>query len=92
MENKKHYTFSGYDSNMNPTYRVKKGYNCEVDAVLRCYQLNLSPQSIHKAVAYKCPTCGRWHIGHNNVTLTNDIREKISIKFEHFKRIHGIKS
>ena len=92
MNDNSHFTIYGYDANGKPLYKVKKGFITEIDALVRCFQLNLAPHSIHKAVAYKCNKCGKWHIGHhNNVVLTNTERQKIKIKFELFKLINNIK-
>ena len=91
MDKNPHYTFDRYDAEMKPQYKPKKGFKTEIEAVFRCYQLNLLPHSIHKAVAYKCPKCGMWHIGHNNITLTDKRREQIRVDFKHFKKVHGFK-
>lgn len=90
--NNGHMTIYAYDGDRKPLYKSKKGYNSENEALLKCYQLNISPYTIHKAVVYKCSVCGKWHIGHHsNVDLTAEDKEKIRIKFEKFKAINRIK-
>ena len=92
MNDNSHYTIYAYDSERKPLYKAKKGFLTEIEAVLRCFQINLAPHSIHKVVAYKCDKCGKWHIGHhNNIVLTEAERQKIRVKFEHFKVINNIK-
>lgn len=92
MNDNSHYTIYGYDAERKPLYKAKKGFLTEIDAVLRCFQINLAPHSIHKVVAYKCAKCGKWHIGHhNNITLTEAERQKIRVKFERFKVVNNIK-
>ena len=91
MENSKHYKFEGYDKDMNKRMVPKKAYPNEVSAQIACYELNLKPHSIHKIVCYKCPTCGKWHLGHHsNKQLTDDDRSKIRKKYEKFKIIHHL--
>ena len=91
MENSKHYKFEGYDKDMNKRMIPKKAYPNEVSAQIACYELNLKPHSIHKIVCYKCPTCGKWHLGHHsNKQLTDDDRSKIRKKYEKFKIIHHL--
>ena len=92
MNENSHYTIYAYDALGKPLYKAKKGFLTEIEAVLRCFQINLAPHSIHKVVAYKCDKCGKWHIGHHkNITLTDAERQKIKVKFEHFKVINNIK-
>ena len=91
MENSKHYKFEGYDTDMNKRMVPKKAYPNEVSAQIACYELNLKPHSIHKIVCYKCPTCGKWHLGHHsNKQLTDDDRSKIRKQYEKFKILHSI--
>ena len=91
MENSKHYKFEGYDKDMNKRMIPKKAYPNEVSAQIACYELNLKHHSIHKIVCYKCPTCGKWHLGHHsNKQLTDDDRSKIRKQYEKFKILHDI--
>ena len=91
MENSKHYKFEGYDKDMNKRMVPKKAYPNEVSAQIACYEINLKPHSIHKIVCYKCPTCGKWHLGHHsNKQLTDDDRSKIRTQYEKFKILHHI--
>ena len=91
MENSKHYKFEGYDKDMNKRMVPKKAYPNEVSAQIACYEINLKPHSIHKIVCYKCPTCGKYHLGHHsNKQLTDDDRSKIRKQYEKFKILHNI--
>ena len=36
--------------------------------------LNTKENIIHKMIAYKCSTCGKWHIGNNGSELTEEDR------------------
>lgn len=91
MENSKHYKFEGYDKDMNKRMIPKKSYPDEIKAQMVCYELNLNPNNIHKIVCYKCPTCGKWHLGHHSwKQLTDDDRSKIRKQYEKFKILHNI--
>ena len=91
MENSKHYKFEGYDKDMNKRMIPKKAYPNEVSAQIACYEINLKPHSIHKIVCYKCPTCGKYHLGHHsNKQLTDDDRSKIRKQYEKFKILRRI--
>lgn len=48
-------------------------------AIAEARSLNLSEKQIHKAVAYKCSVCHKWHIGKSNKVLT----EKDVKKYKH---------
>ena len=91
MEGSKHYKFEGYDKDMNKRMVPKKAYSNEIEAQIACYELNLKPHNIHKIVCYKCPTCGKWHLGHHSwKQLTEDDRSKIRKQYEKFKILHSI--
>lgn len=59
----------------------------EKDAVRECYRLNSKPTQTHKAVAYKCPTCGMFHIGQKHAVLTNEDREDYARRLKMLKFI-----
>ena len=91
MESLKHYKFEGYDNDMNKRIVPKKSYQDEIKAQIACYELNLKTHNIHKIVCYKCPTCGKWHLGHHSgKQLTDDDRSKIRKQYEKFKILHRI--
>lgn len=84
-----HYTIQGYDSNGNKLLKPKKGYNTEVDAQMVCFFLNTRKETIHKAVTYKCCTCGKWHIGHHKgKELTDADKEKILRQWNKWKVVN----
>ena len=51
----------------------KKAFT-EKEAVKKCYELNSSEFTIHQFVAYKCVSCGKFHIGHTKVVLSEEKR------------------
>lgn len=69
----------------------KLGYNTENEALNAARNLNIMPKTIHKFVAYKCISCGKWHVGRNNTILTDEEKEKIRKKmFENKENIWKI--
>lgn len=80
---KKCYTLDYYDSNLQPHYRPKKRYD-EKTAYekAKVYNAQNAETMTHKIVAYKCPCCGYWHLGHNKVALTDKKREKMKNKIK----------
>lgn len=63
-----------------PVYTKKVVYNNDRDAIEAARRLNTNIQQIHKAVAYKCPKCHKWHVGRNHTILTDKDRK-------HYKEI-----
>lgn len=76
---KKHWTVEGFSINGSRTYKVKKSYETELKAQKICFEINLKPETIHKLITYKCPVCGKWHIGHHNDKVLDD-EEKTKIQ------------
>lgn len=54
----------------------KRAYATEMDALTTARFLNTRPNVIHKMIAYKCTTCGKWHIGRTFKELTEKDRKK----------------
>ena len=84
---KRHWTANGFDTEGNRLYREKRVYETEREAVLTCFRINLNEtdtKNIHKVAAYKCPVCGKWHIGHTTTLLTLKTREKIAKQYKNF--------
>ena len=48
----------------------KRAYDTDKQAIAEARSLNLSEKQIHKAIAYKCSICHKWHIGKSNKVLT----------------------
>ena len=48
----------------------KTAYDTDKEAITAARKMNLKGKQIHKAVAYKCKVCGKWHIGRNKTLLT----------------------
>ena len=90
--NKKHWTPEGFTADGSRTYKVKKSYETELRAQKICFEINLKPETIHKLVAYKCPVCNKWHIGHH-ASKYLDEKDKIKIQkqYNEWKIIHGIR-
>ena len=80
--NSKHMTFWYYDKDHNPVYKSKKAYNSEHDALIAAFNINIRPETIKKIVAYKCPVCNKWHLGHNNTILSTYEKNKIKERFK----------
>jgi len=88
---KKHWTPEGFNDDGSITYKVKRSFDTELKAQEICFKINLRSDTIHKLVAYKCPVCGGWHIGHNNTILEDNDKKKIKKQFNEWKIIHNIK-
>lgn len=54
--------------------KPKKSYETEKDALKIARFLNTQENIIHKMIAYKCSTCGKWHVGNNGSELTEEDR------------------
>lgn len=54
----------------------KKSFETEADALKMARFLNTKENVIHKMVAYKCVTCGKWHIGGGGKVLTEKDRKE----------------
>ena len=54
--------------------KPKKSYETEKEALKIARFLNTQENIIHKMIAYKCSTCGKWHIGNNGSELTEEDR------------------
>ena len=54
--------------------KPKKSYATEKEALKIARFLNTQENIIHKMIAYKCSTCGKWHIGNNGSELTEEDR------------------
>lgn len=61
-------------------YKDKIKYDTDKEAIEEAIRMNCMDKTIHKNVAYKCPTCGKWHIGRNKTVLTEDEKKKIRKK------------
>lgn len=72
--NRSHYKIMGEN------ITAKKGYDTEAEALNAARNLNIMPKTIHKFVAYKCASCGKWHVGRNNTVLTDEEKDKIRKK------------
>lgn len=69
-KNEKCETFYHIGSNGEKVMKSKQKYETDKEAIEEARKLNCFPESIHKAVAYKCNTCGKWHVGRTNKELT----------------------
>jgi hypothetical protein len=58
-------------------------------AIIAAKSLNSRNNATHKAVAYKCNKCYKYHVGRSKSPL---VRERKNITLEDFKRINQIKS
>ena len=65
----------------------KKSYESEKLALRAARFLNTKENIIHKMVAYKCETCGKWHVGRNNTELTDEDRKYYKQLLEREKKM-----
>jgi hypothetical protein len=82
QQNTKCTTFKYIDENGNKVEKPKKPFDSEKEAFKRACFLNAYGSSIHKLAAYKCWTCGKWHIGRTPHELTKEDREKYKLKYK----------
>ena len=54
--------------------KPKKSYETEKEALNIARFLNTKENIIHKMIAYKCSTSGKWHVGSNDKELTEEDR------------------
>ena len=80
MENKMY--FREKNSHYRLDGKPKVGYMLESDAVIRCYQANMSDSQVRKLNPYKCRTCGMWHIGESGKMLSQSDKDKIRTKYK----------
>jgi hypothetical protein len=73
----------GFDGKLVP----KQAYKTEMDALTTARFLNTCPNVIHKMIAYKCDTCGQWHIGRTYKELTDKDRKKAAEMLERYKHV-----
>lgn len=73
--NKQCETFSHIGTNGEKVMKQKQKYDTDKEAIEEARKLNSLPETIHKAVAYKCGTCGKWHVGRTTKVLTEKERE-----------------
>lgn len=69
---------------------VKKTFDTENEAIETARFLNTKQNTTHKIVAYKCDTCGKWHVGNNGKRLFNDVRKKYQEKIKNMKLFNKI--
>lgn len=60
--------------------KEKQSYPTLNSAIFTARIMNLSPKTIHKVTAYKCPICHQYHVGRTNSVLTDKDRE-------HYKKV-----
>ena len=82
-------TRSHYKIGPNGKLEEKKAFESEMDALTIARYLNTQENIIHKMVAYKCITCGKWHVGSNRTVLTSQDREEARQKLKKYK--HHVK-
>ena len=60
-------------------YKPKKVFDTDKEAIEYAKMVNKmnADHMIHKQVAYKCPKCGKWHIGRSTTILSEKNREKL---------------
>ena len=86
--NTEHWTIDYYNPDGTAHYRPKKAFDDEYSAQGACFAINIKPHTIHKAVAYKCSECSKWHIGHHTKVLTEAEKEKIRIQLDKWRIVN----
>ena len=75
-------TFKYIGENGEKVEKPKKQYANEQEAFKQACYYNAYGNTIHKLAAYKCWSCGKWHIGRTSHVLTNEDREKYKIRLK----------
>lgn len=83
MKNNPHITT--YIINGELVEKEKRSYETNDDAIIAARKMNISEKIIHKLVAYKCPVCGKFHIGRNGKPIRDKDRERYKKNYELFK-------
>lgn len=78
-------TFSHIGADGEKVYKPKKKYDNEAEAQKAAYKVNSAEKTITKVAAYKCWTCGKWHIGRTCHKLTPEDKEKYKAKLNNLK-------
>lgn len=71
-------TFSHIGADGSKIMKPKQKYETDKEAIEKARYLNSLPDAIHKSVAYKCHTCGKWHVGRTAKELTDKEKEHYS--------------
>ena len=71
--------FSHIGPDGGPVYKPKKVFDTDKEAIEYAKMVNRmnADHMIHKQIAYKCPKCGKWHIGRSTTILSEKNREKL---------------
>jgi predicted CXXCH cytochrome family protein len=72
--------FSHYDKDGNPVYVEKRSYDTDKEAIEIARQMNTNEIQIHKAIAYKCLKCHKWHVGRTSKILTEKDKKRYASK------------
>lgn len=83
MKNNPHITT--YIINGELVEKEKRSYETNDDAIIAARKMNIREKTIHKLVAYKCPVCGKFHIGRNGKPIRDKDRERYKKNYELFK-------
>lgn len=59
----------------NNVKKPKKKYKTDEHAILVCMKINSQEKQIHKVTAYRCDTCGEYHIGKTKKVLSKKDKE-----------------
>jgi hypothetical protein len=64
------------DEDGQKVMQAKKQFNTLDDAIKAAKIDNAKPERLSKVVAYKCPTCHKYHVGRNGKVLTEKEKAK----------------
>ena len=79
-------TFKYIGENGEKVEKPKKQFETEEDAFKQACYYNAYGSTIHKLAAYKCWSCGKWHIGRTPHVLTKEDREKYKVKLKEWSK------
>jgi hypothetical protein len=79
-------TFKYIGENGEKVEKPKKQFNSEEEAFKQACYYNAYGTTIHKLSAYKCWSCGKWHIGRTPHVLTKEDREKYKQRLAELNR------
>ena len=83
-------TFAYIGKDGEKVEKPKTPYDTEEEALKAAFAINCQEKQIRKVAAYKCWTCGKWHIGRTCHTLTPEDKEKYKQKLKELCKITRI--
>lgn len=73
------------NSHFNLNGKAKIKFNTEAEAVIKCYEINITDSQKYKMVSYYCPICKHWHIGNSRNFLSSKEKKKLIVKYKEIR-------